>query len=758
MNKPANLKEVLKQTPGIASMACIVFDSSLLKIISCNQHAVEIFGASSPAELAETFFTKGNPPQYFGETWIETGLRYMRQTVRRGFAYFPFTFLTSDNKLMATDIFAIKISVEGNSDFGVAFYFNILSEQEDKMSEKQYVIRSEEELQRVLSGDTPAACVQWKSLISIKRVNTALVRLLGFDSESDCIEHFSDFKQFIQPNGLPGATVLFENCKRALSSWQFSYIYIFVHAKTGVGIPAEVTTATINYTDEFNLLLYIRDLSQHAIEPDEIYAAKKRIRILVDFSPLPCIIWDENLEVEDCNTAAAQLFGFRSTEELILDFANNFPIQGNGEIGTDAAKGIINRALTAKHGNEMFYYRNIATGESFSTETTAVRIPHCRSFRVATYYHNFKEIFLLQPRKVKSEKLARILIDWSPLACCIFENSGQFLDCNSKAIGLLGFSSKNDIKQNLIKCLCHQPDGKDGYKIAQEAIQEVMRAGYKQGIFYFKNIITEEIFPVDATLARAEHENFVFIVAYYRDMRPELERERVIQEVNERNMTLEVERRAAIASDNAKSQFLANMSHEIRTPMNAILGMSELMRSDNLDPTQREYLINIRRMSNMLLSIINDVLDFSKIEAGKFDILEQDYDLHALYDNISSVFRFLSMTKTLEFESSMDSKTPVAVCGDEVRVRQIVTNVLNNAIKYTREGKIVFDLFIDERDENKYIVFKVSDTGIGIKKEDLSKLFEVFARLDEKANHKVAGTGLGLPISHNLVSMMGGEI
>ncbi|MDR1874561.1 MAG: response regulator [Synergistaceae bacterium] len=207
-----------------------------------------------------------------------------------------------------------------------------------------------------------------------------------------------------------------------------------------------------------------------------------------------------------------------------------------------------------------------------------------------------------------------------------------------------------------------------------------------------------------------------------------------------------------------KSRFLASMSHEIRTPMNAIIGMSDLMRTDNLDEVQRGYFSDIRQMSRALLQIINDILDFSKIEAGKMDLVPSDFNLRRMMDNVCSMGRYLATAKNLEFRYAVDDDVLQVVYADEVRVRQIVTNIMNNAIKYTDDGFVEVRVGRGEWDGRDCTVFAVSDSGRGIKEEDFPRLFGVFEQFDQEKNRSITGTGLGLSITKQLVNMMNGHI
>ncbi|MBR3722355.1 MAG: response regulator [Selenomonadaceae bacterium] len=222
---------------------------------------------------------------------------------------------------------------------------------------------------------------------------------------------------------------------------------------------------------------------------------------------------------------------------------------------------------------------------------------------------------------------------------------------------------------------------------------------------------------------------------------------------------LSAAKKEADRANQAKSEFLANMSHEIRTPLNAVLGMNEMILREVGEGPLKNYAWNIKSASETLLSLINDILDFSKIESGKMELVNAEYSLSSILNDIFNMIRFKAEGKNLEFKIEVDGTAPDALIGDEVRVRQVIVNILNNAVKYTKKGSVTFKVAWEKKnDETALLKFMSIDTGIGIKKEDIGKLFSKFERLDLERNRNVEGTGLGLSITMNLVRMMGGEL
>ncbi len=263
-----------------------------------------------------------------------------------------------------------------------------------------------------------------------------------------------------------------------------------------------------------------------------------------------------------------------------------------------------------------------------------------------------------------------------------------------------------------------------------------------------------------SVLITALHDEEGNLRGFSKVVRDVSERRRYEEELKEARRTAEEARQAAEEANRAKSEFLANMSHEIRTPMNGVIGMTGLLMDTALDDEQREYAQTVRSSGENLLTIINDILDFSKMEAGKLDIEAIAFDLRSAVEESVDLLAKRAHQKGLEIASLVEAKVHTALRGDPGRIRQVLVNLVGNAVKFTEEGEVTLVVrLVGEKEEEAAVVrFEVKDTGIGLTEEQRGRLFQPFSQADASTTRRYGGTGLGLAISRQLVELMGGEI
>jgi signal transduction histidine kinase/CheY-like chemotaxis protein/HPt (histidine-containing phosphotransfer) domain-containing protein len=347
------------------------------------------------------------------------------------------------------------------------------------------------------------------------------------------------------------------------------------------------------------------------------------------------------------------------------------------------------------------------------------------------------------------DERTQIMIDAAPFCAIFWDKDLKLVDCNSEAVKMFEMADKQDFIDNFIYLSPeYQPDGIASIEKGFDLVGKAMKEGYSRFEWTHQKRNGEQI-PAEITCVRVKHKNEFTVTEYIRDLR---EQKAMIAEM----------RRAEIAveSSKAKSNFLAKMSHEIRTPMNAILGIAEIqLQDESLPKVTKDALERIYNSGDLLLGIINDILDLSKIEAGKLELVPAKYDIASLVHDTVQLNMMRYESKPIEFKLEIDENIPVMLLGDELRIKQILNNLLSNAYKYTQEGLIGLTILSELlAGDNVIIIFRISDTGQGMTSEQVQKLGNEYSRFNMEANRKTEGAGLGMNITRNLLRLMNGVI
>jgi len=352
----------------------------------------------------------------------------------------------------------------------------------------------------------------------------------------------------------------------------------------------------------------------------------------------------------------------------------------------------------------------------------------------------------------EADEQLQVLLDATPLVANFWNRDFKNIFTNEEAVKLFGLSNKQEYLDRFFDLSPeYQKDGRLSSEKAFELIQKTFDEGYCRFLWDHQKL-NGEIIPCEITLVRVKYQDDFIVAGYTRDIRE------MIKLIDEKENAVHLSRQ--------KNAFLANISHEIRTPMNVILGITEIQLQNENNPREtKEALTNIYNSGYLLLKIINNILDLSKIEAGKLALEFVNYNVSDLINDTLNMFVLHYDNKPIHFVIHVDENIPESLHGDDLRIKQILNNLLTNAFKYTDQGEIMFSVLIESHDgsvninDNRItLIFRVQDTGQGMTKEQIEKLFEEYTRFNMEANHAVEGIGLGMPITKYLVNMMEGEI
>ena len=472
---------------------------------------------------------------------------------------------------------------------------------------------------------------------------------------------------------------------------------------------------------------------------------------IIDNIPIGMMIIDEDKKIQRINKAALAITGHHSPDELIGTMCHqnicpqkkgHCPITDRGQIVDQSEKKVLKK-----------------NGETVPVYKTALPLVLGGENVIIEAFMDITSLKEAENALSESREHLRIIMNTIADPVVVYDSLGQTRYLNPAFTRVFGWSSE----ELLGRKIDFVPDEEQSR--TQQSVVKALNGENISGFETYRKTKEGEKIAVriGAALLVNTHGNPDGLVVNFQDITLE---KKARNELNQLNIELEkaiedanrLAQEAKVANQ-AKSEFLANMSHEIRTPLNGVIGMTNLLVDTRLSREQLHYAETIQTSGEALLSVINDILDFSKIEAGKLEIETIDFDLRSLLDNLGTMMSLRTQEKNLEFICAAEPDVPALLKGDPGRLRQVLVNLVGNAIKFTQKGEISVRTFVETETETQVVLkFCVKDTGIGIPPEKHDLLFESFTQADTSTTREFGGTGLGLTISKTLCQMMGGHI
>jgi PAS domain S-box-containing protein len=486
------------------------------------------------------------------------------------------------------------------------------------------------------------------------------------------------------------------------------------------------------------------DITERVRAEEELRRQKQYSVGIVQYSPVAIVTVDFDAKVVGWNPAAEKLFGYTAEEAIGRDI-DSMVAKGSGlhaEAVTFSDRGIRGDSFHA------ITKRTRKDGSLVDVELEGVPvIVGGERVGMIAIYHDLSELKRTEQALLEQKQYLEAVVQNSPVAIVTTDMRDEpgssdltpkVVSWNPAAEKLFGYTAEEAIGRNLDDLVANLDEIRDEarsynrHSASGELLRAIARRTRKDG-----SLVDVEVLALPVKVGQEQQG---VIVIYY--------------DITE----LVLARQSAEAANEAKSAFLATMSHEIRTPMNAVIGMSGLLLDTSLNEEQREFAEIIRNSGDSLLTIINDILDFSKIEAGKMELESQPFDLRECIESALDLVAPRAAEKGLELAYLLDEKVPRGVLGDVTRLRQILINLLGNAVKFTERGEVVLNVVTKRRAWAHDLHFSVRDTGLGISAEQISRLFQSFSQADASTARKHGGTGLGLAISRRLTELMGGKM
>ena len=629
--------------------------------------------------------------------------------------------------------------------FGIALA-NLIAlavERDDRRRAEEALRESEQRLATLVAYAPDAILVFDADSDRYVQANEQAARLFGRNCEALLSVDPVELSPERQPDGRISSEARSEMIDRALDGGTPVFEWMHLNA-SGALVACEIRLVRLPHATRRLVRGSVIDISERMRTEQALRASEQRLSTMLAYSPDAITLLDvDTLRFVEANEQAARLYGRDRDALLSIGPVELSPErQPDGRLSAEAALEKVEEALDG--GAPVFEWWHVdLAGALFPCEVRLVRLPDAARRLVRGSVIDISERKRAEAARRESEARLRGILDASMDCIISIDPDGRVIEFNPASERTFGYR-RDDVIGCELAALIIPPTLRDAHRrgLARYLATGVgPLLGRRIEVPALRSDGTE--FPVEISVTPVAG-GPQLVTATVRDI---TERKRAQSELN-------CAKEAAEAANRAKSEFLANMSHELRTPLNSVLGYAQLLRREaELNERQCKALTVVQQSGEHLLGLIDEILDMAKIEAGTLDVVADNFDLHRLLASIAGMMKSRAQAKGLSFTTAQWSDIPRVIRGDERRLRQVLTNLLDNAIKYTQQGGVVLKTGLNEG----RLCFLVEDTGIGIRPEHLSEIFDVFHQVRDPAT-VIDGTGLGLAISKRLVNLMGGVL
>ncbi len=713
-----------------ATPLCVNFWDEGFNNVDCNQEAVALFDLKNKQEYLARFFDLSPEFQPDGRRTSEKAGEMIQKAFAEGFAKFEWMHQKLNGDPVPAEITLRR--VKRGEGYIVAGYTRDLRELKATLAKKQEA----DERAQIMLDATPLCVNFWDESFKNVDCNQEAVHLFGLKNRQEYLDRFFELSPEFQPDGRRSAEKASEMIHMAFTEGFAKFEWM--HQKLdGEPIPAEITLRRVKRGDSYIVVGYTRDLRELKATMAKKQEADERTQLMLDATPLCVNLWDENFNNVDCNQEAVNLFDLKSKREYLDRFFELSPeFQPDGRRSAEKAVEMITAA--ARTGTCVFQWMHQKlNGEPMPSEITLRRIKHGDGYIIAGYTRDLRQLKAAMADLENERAFLKQVMASSPVCFTILvEGVARFTTPFTEEF--LGLDLGGALSDYFL-------DPRDALQLFSDLDRD-KTLNWRPVTLRAAN---GKIRDMLANMFFTTYEGQRGVMTWLVDV------------TDMKNAERELRRARDVAEEatRSKSGFLANMSYELRTPMNAIMGLTHLLMRTDATPQQREYLNKTEQSSRALLRIIDDILDLSSFEAGEVLLQDAPFALAPLLQDFKPMLRRRLDENNLVLEVQQSKALPKALRGDQQRLMQVLQNLVENAIKHTRDGRVTIAAAEKERDEAGFVVqFSVADTGEGMSAETVAKVFMTFSEVDFSMSRRAGGTGLGLPICMRLVKAMKGEL